>query len=246
MIRPSVRVAFFPSCLVDQCWPAAGVGAVRVLRRLGCEVGFDPAATCCGQPAYNAGHHAPARVQAQQWIASFERSGADHAVLCSGSCTAMVQHFQHLFEKGDPWHARAAAMAERTHELCAFIVRELGIDDVGASFAGRIGWHDACHGLRELGLHDEPRALLRRVRDLEFVELPEADACCGFGGTFAVKFPELSVAIADRKLEAIEAAQLDGLASADASCLMHLEGRLSRRGSTLRVLHIAEILGGTA
>lgn len=241
-----MRVSVFPTCLVDQCWPSAGVGTVRLLRRLGVEVGFDPQATCCGQPAWNSGHRGPARLQAQQWIEAFERARAEHAVIPSGSCAAMVKHFPHLFEAGDPWHARAEQMATHTHELCAFVVRELGIDDVGASFRGRIGWHDACHGLRELGLHDEPRALLRRVRGAEYVELPEADSCCGFGGTFAVKYPEISTAIADRKLEAIAAADIDVVVAGDASCLMHIEGRLSRVGSKVRSMHIAELLGGSS
>lgn len=244
MIPPPLRVALFASCLVDQCWPSAGVGAVQVLRRLGCEVSFDPRATCCGQPAYNSGHHGPARTQAEQWITSFERSGAEHAVLPSGSCAAMVHHFARLFAHDDPWHARAEQMAARTHELCGFLVRVLGARDVGAAFDGALTWHDACHGLRELGLREEPRQLLRHVRGARFVELAEAESCCGFGGTFAVKFPELSVAILDRKIDAIAGAGVDAVVSGDASCLMQIEGRLRRRGVAVRVVHVAELLGG--
>ncbi|MBI5852498.1 MAG: (Fe-S)-binding protein [Planctomycetes bacterium] len=240
-----MRVALFASCLVDQCWPSAGAGALAVLRRLGCEVSFDPRATCCGQPAYNAGHRGPARLQAQQWIASFERSGAEYAVLPSGSCTAMGHQFPRLFAAGDPWRARAEHFAECAHELCGFLVSVLAVDDVGASFHGTITWHDACHGLRELGLREEPRHLLKKVRGARFVELADADACCGFGGTFAVKHPELSVAIVDKKVEAIAASGVDAVVASDASCLMQIEGRLRRVGSPVRVVHVAELLGGT-
>jgi L-lactate dehydrogenase complex protein LldE len=239
-----VRVALFVTCLVDQVWPTVGTATVAVLRRLGCEVRFDPAQTCCGQPAYNTGYLAPARRQAQSWIEIFERSGCERAVLPSGSCGAMVHHFPRLFADDPGWRARAERMAEHSHELCQFLVDVLGVDEVGAVHEGRVTWHDACHGLRELGLRDQPRRLLRRVRGLELVELPDSDACCGFGGTFSVKYPEISVAIADRKCERIAGTGVDAVVSGDVSCLMLIEGRLRRQGSPVRALHIAEILGG--
>ncbi|MGE0143212.1 MAG: (Fe-S)-binding protein [Planctomycetota bacterium] len=241
-----MRILLLPTCLVDQCWPQVGLGAANLLERLGCEVVVDPAATCCGQPAFNSGHLRSARAQASQWITSFERSRADYVVLPSGSCGAMVHHFDGLFDASDPWHARASSMASVTVELCSFVVRILGVTDVGAEFSGRVGWHDACHGLRDLGIRSEPRQLLAAVRGAQYVEIPEADSCCGFGGTFAVKYPEISVAIADRKLDAIRAAEIDLLVSGDASCLMHIEGRMRRVGLNVRVMHIAELLGVSA
>src|SRR5256885_2105397 len=142
----------------------------------------------------------------------------------------MVHHYDQLFDDS-AWRARARGVADRTHELSSFLVNQLGVEDVGASFSGQVTWHDACHGLRDLGIKDEPRRLLRRVTGAELVELPNAEACCGFGGTFSVKYPEISVAILDEKVDAIERAGVDAVVSGDASCLMQIGGRLSRRGS---------------
>src|SRR5581483_8721577 len=218
-----MRVSLFVTCLVDQLWPSAGVGAVEVLRRAGCSVEFDERQTCCGQPAFNIGYRPEARALAERLITIFESGAADAIVCPSGSCTAMVHHFETLFDDAG-WRERARDVAARTHELSSFLVNRLGVEDVGASFPGRLTWHDACHGLRELGIRDEPRRLLRHVRGAELVELPEADACCGFGGTFSVKYPEISVAILDRKVEAIERAGVSAVVSADASCLLQIGG----------------------
>jgi L-lactate dehydrogenase complex protein LldE len=239
-----MRVALFVTCLVDQLWPAIGVGAVHVLRRVGCTVEFDEAQTCCGQPAYNTGYRAEARSLAQRFIELCESSGADAVVSPSGSCTAMVHHYEDLFEDTG-WRERARAVAERSYELGAFLVNRLGIDDVGATYPGRLTWHDACHGLRELGIRSEPRRLLRHVRGAELIELPNAEACCGFGGTFSVKYPEISVAMLDQKVAAIEALGVDAVVAGDASCLMQLEGRLQRCGSRVRAVHLAEVLAAT-
>ena len=154
----------------------------------------------------------------------------------------MVHHFHDLFADDDEWRARAQALASRTHELGSFLVNVLGVDDVGASFSGRVGWHDACHGLRDLNVHREPRRLIQQVRGVEFVELANADACCGFGGTFSVKYPEISVAILDNKIDAIEKAGVRAIVSSDASCLMQIGGRLSRNGSAVKPMHLAELL----
>ena len=240
-----MRVSLFVTCLADQIWPSAAIGAVRVLRRVGCSVEFDDRQTCCGQPAFNTGYRAEARALARRFIEIFEAAGADAIVSPSGSCTAMVHHYNDLFEDA-AWRARAKAVAERTYELSTFLVNRLGVEDVGASFPGRLTWHDACHGLRDLGLKSEPRRLLRHVRGAELVELPNAESCCGFGGTFSVKHPEISVAMLDEKVEAIEAAGVDAVVSGDASCLMQIGGRLSRRGSSVRALHLADVLGSTA
>ncbi len=240
-----MRVSLFVTCLADQLWPAAAVGAVEVLRRAGCTVEFDERQTCCGQPAFNTGYRDEARALARRLIGIFEASGADAIVSPSGSCTAMLHHYEQLFEDAG-WRARAAALAERTHELSAFLVHTLRVEDVGASFSGRLTWHDACHGLRDLGIREEPRRLLRHVRGAELVEMANAEACCGFGGTFSVKYPEISVAILDEKVDAIERAGVDAVVSGDASCLMQIGGRLSRRGSPVRAMHLAEILAARA
>ena len=242
----SKKVSLFVTCLVDQLWSNVGVSAVEVLRRAGCEVEFDNRQTCCGQPAFNTGYRKEARKVAEQFIRLFEEKEGQPIVSPSGSCTAMVHHFPELFEDDEGWRKRAEAIAARTHELSSFLVRVLKVEDVGASWAGRLTWHDACHGLRDLNLKSEPRSLIRRVRGAEFVELENADACCGFGGTFSVKYPEISVAILDQKIEAIERAGVDAVVSGDASCLMQIGGRLSRKGSKVQVMHIAELLASRA
>ena len=237
-----MKVSLFVTCLVDQLWTSIGVSSVEVLRRVGCEVEFDQRQTCCAQPAYNTGYFKEAREVAQRFISIFEESDADAIVSPSGSCTAMVHHYSQLFA-GDPeWLPRARAVAAKTHELSSFLIRVLKVEDVGASWQGRLTWHDGCHGLRDLNLKSEPRTLIRNVRGAEFVELEHADACCGFGGTFSVKYPEISVAILDQKIDAIERAGVDAVVSGDASCLMQIGGRLSRNGSKVRTMHLAELL----
>jgi L-lactate dehydrogenase complex protein LldE len=237
-----MRVSLFVTCLVDQLWPSIGTSAVEVLRRAGCDVEFDQRQTCCGQPAFNTGYRNEARTLARRFIEIFDESKADAIVSPSGSCTAMVHHFRELFAEDEVWRARAESIAERTHEFASFLVNVLGVDDVGASFDGRVTWHDACHGLRDLNLHSEPRRLIRNVRGVEFVEMANADSCCGFGGTFSVKYPEISVAILDNKIESIEKADVRAVVSADASCLMQIAGRLSRQASPVRAMHLAELL----
>jgi L-lactate dehydrogenase complex protein LldE len=236
-----MRVSLFGTCLVDQLWPSIGVSTVEVLRRAGCEVAYDPRQTCCGQPAFNGGYRGDARALARRFIEVFEDAPDDAIVSPSGSCTAMVRHFRELFPDA-AWRRRAETVAARTHELGAFLVNVLGVEDVGASFVGRVTWHDACHALRDLNVHAEPRRLIRNVRGAELVEMANADACCGFGGTFSVKYPEISVAILDAKIDAIERAGVRAVVSTDASCLMQIEGRLSRTGSGVRALHLAELL----
>lgn len=241
-----MRVSLFVTCLVDQMWSSIGVSTFEVLRRAGCEVEFDDRQTCCGQPAFNTGYREEARQVAQRFIRIFEESKAEAIVSPSGSCTAMVHHFPELFTGDVQWTERAQAIAARTHELSAFLVRVLAIDDVGASWSGKLTWHDACHGLRDLNLKSEPRKLIRNVRGAEFVELENSDACCGFGGTFSIKYPEISVAILDQKIEAIERSGVQAVVSGDASCLMQIGGRLSRKGSSVRVMHLAELLASRA
>jgi len=240
-----MKVSLFVTCLVDQLWTSIGVSSVEVLRRVGCEVEFDQRQTCCAQPAFNTGYLPEARQVAQRFISIFEESNADAIVSPSGSCTAMVRHYPELFTHDAEWQKRAVSVAAKTHELSAFLIRVLKIEDVGAAWSGRLTWHDACHGLRDLNLKSEPRTLIRNVRGAEFVELEHADACCGFGGTFSVKYPEISLAILDQKIEAIERAGVQAVVSGDASCLMQIGGRLTRRGSKVRVMHLAELLSST-
>lgn len=243
-----MNVSLFVTCLVDQFWPEAGRATARVLERAGCRVHFDDRQTCCGQPAFNSGYRDEARQVVQHLIEVFEDRDPEAIVLPSGSCTSMTRHWDDLFPGGDPWRERARSVAARCHELSGFLVRVLGRTDLGARFAGRVTWHDACHGLRELCICEEPRALLREVEGLELVELDDdaSRECCGFGGTFSIKYPEISVAMLDRKLEKIERSGVGAVVSGDVSCLMQLEGRLSRRGSKIRTLHLAEVLAGGA
>lgn len=237
-----MKVSLFVTCLVDQMWSSIGTSCVEVLRRAGCEVEFDERQTCCGQPAFNTGYRDEARQVAKRFIEVFEQSKVDAIVSPSGSCTAMVHHYAELFADEPQWLARAQAVAARTHEFSSFLVRVLKVEDVGASWKGRLTWHDACHGLRDLNVKSEPRRLIRNVRGAEFVEVENAEACCGFGGTFSVKYPEISVAILDQKIEAIERAGVDAVVSGDASCLMQIGGRLSRKGSRVKAMHLAELL----
>ncbi len=237
-----MRVSLFITCLIDQLWPEIGTCAVEVLRRAGCEVVFDRRQTCCGQPAFNTGYRSEARKLARRFIEIFEEADAESIVCPSGSCAAMAHHFEELFPDDQEWRNRARALAERTHEFGSFLVNVLGIEDVGASFRGRVTWHDACHGLRDLNIHSEPRRLIQNVRGVEFVEMANADACCGFGGTFSVKYPEISVAILDTKIDSIEKTGVRAVISGDASCLMQIGGRLTRKKSQVRVMHLAELL----
>jgi L-lactate dehydrogenase complex protein LldE len=215
---------------------------VEVLRRIGCEIVFDERQTCCGQPAFNTGYRHEAQKFAKRFIEIFEDTDAEAIVAPSGSCTAMVKHFDELFPKDEQWRARAEKIAAKTHELAGFLVNVLKTVDVRASTSGRFTWHDACHGLRELQLREEPRRLLKNVKGLEYVEMSNADVCCGFGGTFSVKYPEISNGILDNKIEAITKANVDTVVSGDASCLMQIGGRLSRLGSSVETMHLAEVL----
>ena len=240
-----MKVALFVTCLVDQLCPNVGIATVEVLERAGCEVTFDERQTCCGQPAFNTGYRNEARKFAKRFIEIFEDSDAEAIVSPSGSCTAMVKHFHEVFSDVPLWRDRADRVAAKTHELSSFLVNVLGVENLGAVSTGTATWHDACHGLRDLGIQDEPRRLLRNVKGLEFVEMENADVCCGFGGTFSVKYPEISAGILDNKIEMIEKCGAEMVVACDASCLMQIGGRLSRVGSSVQTRHIAEILAST-
>ena len=237
------RVGLFVTCLVDLFRPSVGFAAVKLLEDAGCQVKVPRAQTCCGQPAYNSGDRRDAAALARQTIAAFE--GLDHVVAPSGSCAAMIkEHYPALLE-GDPhWRTRAEALAERTHELVSFLADVLEVDAVAAAFPVRATYHDSCSGLRELKIRAQPWRLLASVQGLELAELPEGEACCGFGGTFCVKYPEISNEMVNAKADCIESTGAELLLAGDLGCLMNMAGKLKRRGSKVQARHVAEVLAG--
>ena len=235
------QVSLFVTCMVDQLFPKVGIAMADVLERLGYRVDFPEAQTCCGQPAFNSGYRAEARAVARHFLKTFEAS--ERIVVPSGSCTAMVtHHFADLFHKEPETLARIHVLEKRIWEFSTFLTTVAGVEDVGASMDGVATFHDGCHALRELGIRSAPRRLLSRVRGLELREMTPAEECCGFGGTFSVKFAELSGAMARTKIEAIERTGADTVVSLDPSCLMQIQGALSRAGSSIRTMHLAEVL----
>ena len=235
------RVGLFVTCLVDLMRPSVGFAAAKLLEEAGCQV-FVPAQTCCGQPAWNSGDRRTTRAIAEHVIEAF--SSFAYVVAPSGSCAGMIRKFPEVFE-GDPnWTPRAHALAGKTHELTSFLVDVMFVSKVEAKFSAKVTYHDSCSGLRELGVKAQPRKLLRSVEGLELVEMKEADVCCGFGGTFAVKYSEVSNAIVSKKTEAISAAEPELLLAGDLGCLMNMAGKLSREGKTTQVRHVAEVLAG--
>jgi len=243
MPQDSPRVGLFVTCLVDLIRPSVGFAAVRLLEQAGCLVEVPRAQTCCGQPAYNSGDRADTRAIAAAVIEAFE--GFDYVVAPSGSCAAMIrEHYPPLFAD-DPAMAEAARdLAGRTHELISFLTDVRGLDAVEARFDGRVTYHDSCSGLRELRVREQPRALLATVDGVELTELPDADVCCGFGGTFCVKYPDISNVMVSTKADAIEGTGADTLLAGDLGCLLNMAGKLKRRGSAVQVRHVAEVLAG--
>jgi L-lactate dehydrogenase complex protein LldE len=240
-----MRVSLFITCLVDQLFPDVGEAMVATLRRLGVEVSFNDAQTCCGQVAFNTGYRPEARAMAEHFINVFENDKADFIVAPSGSCTAMVRNYYgELFHGPDDqeWRERLTRVRSRLREFSEFIVNELGVEDVGARFPARVTYHDACHLLRELGISDQPRRLIRAVRDVDFVEMDAPDTCCGFGGTFSVKYGEISNAILQEKLARIANSGVKYVVANDSSCLMQIAGGLSRANSPVKTMHLAELL----
>lgn len=238
-----VRVGLFVTCLVDLLRPSVGFAAVKLLTEAGCEVDVPTAQTCCGQPAYNSGDKATAQEIARQTIAAFE--GFDYVVAPSGSCAGMLKtHYPALLADDRQWAARAKVFGTKVHELIAFLVDVRGMTAVAAEFKGRATYHDSCSGLRELGIHAQPRLLLGSVKGLDLVEMADSDVCCGFGGTFSVKYPDISNAIVARKTENIAATQADVVLAGDLGCLMNMAGKLSRQGRPIAARHVAEVLAG--
>ncbi|MFD4572562.1 (Fe-S)-binding protein [Streptomyces sp. NPDC058417] len=245
-----MRVALFPTCVNETVQPATAVATVTVLERLGVQVDFPFAQTCCGQAQYNTGHRRATEPLALRTARAFE--GYDHVVAPSGSCVAMIRdNYPRLGARaaaegrGDTLARQADSLAGRVVEFTEFLVDVLGVTDVGAWFPHRVTYHPSCHGLRVLRLGDRPRRLLAAVEGLELVDLPGAEECCGFGGTFAVKNPDVSTAMGADKIRNAESTGARVLCGADNSCLLHLDGMLRRQGSALRPLHLAEILAST-
>ncbi len=243
MAADGPRVALFATCLVDLFRPSVGFAAVRLLRAAGCRVYVPRAQTCCGQPAYNSGDRDDAKRIALQVIDAFE--DADYVVVPSGSCGGMIAHHYPALLSDEPdAAARAQALAGRTYELVSFLVDVMGITEVAARHTATATYHDACAGLRELGVKGQARTLLGSVEGLELRELPDSEVCCGFGGTFCVKYPDISNAMVDDKADAVASTEADTLLAGDLGCLMNIAGKLQRRGSRVAVRHVAEVLAG--
>jgi L-lactate dehydrogenase complex protein LldE len=237
------RVGLFVTCLVDLFRPTVGFAAIKLMEDAGCTVEVPMAQTCCGQPAYNSGDRADARALAEATIRAFEEF--DHVVAPSGSCAGMLSHHYPRLFVGDPaWEARAGAFGAKVHELVSFLTDILGVERVAASHAATVTYHDSCSGLRELGIRAQPRALLRSVEGLELKEMRDPDVCCGFGGTFCVKYPAISNAIVEKKTEDIRSTGAELLLAGDLGCLMNMAGKLRREKSTVEVRHVAEVLAG--
>ncbi|MEJ2282978.1 MAG: (Fe-S)-binding protein [Desulfobacterales bacterium] len=236
-------VTLFIQCLVDGIYPEVGEAMVAIFRKLGIELTCPNRQTCCGQPAYNSGYQAEARWAAQRFIEIFESA---QAIVCpSGSCVTMVRHhYSQLFADDTVWSQRAQRVADKTFELTEYLVDILKVDDLGSRYEGVVTYHDSCHLLRNLRIKAQPRRLLSKIAGTEFVELKDSDFCCGFGGSFSFKYADISAAMAADKAKNIIASGADTVVGCDMGCLMNIQGRLSREGSAIKVMHIAQLLAG--
>ena len=237
------KATLFIQCLVDVMYPEVGVAMLKIFDKLGIPVDCPTDQTCCGQPAFNAGYRQHAKVAARRFIEIFE---SKEVIVCpSGSCVAMVRHhYPQLFDSEPRWQRRAEAVAAKTYELSQYLVDVLGIDELGARYSGKLTYHDSCHALRTLGIRQQPRQLIAKVAGAELVEMNESERCCGFGGSFAVKYPDISTAMVTDKVDQIIATGADAVVGIDISCLMNIQGLLSRRKSSVKSVHIAELLVG--
>ena len=235
------RVSLFVTCIVDQVFPNVGLAMAEVLERIGCSVDFPRGQTCCGQPAFNSGYQEEARRVARHCLDVFRDS--ETVVVPSGSCASMItHHFEDIFRGDSRRLEEAHRLAPRVWEFSRFLLEVAQVDDVGARFDGVVTYHDSCHALRELQIKDGPRRLLGNVRGLELREMDAAEECCGFGGTFSVKFPEVSGGMARTKIDSILRTGASAVVSVDSSCLMQIQGTLARAGLPIRTLHLAEVL----
>ncbi|MCR4265586.1 (Fe-S)-binding protein [Nitratireductor sp. ZSWI3] len=240
--KKTPRVGLFVTCLVDLFRPTVGFAAVKLMEEAGCTVEVPMAQTCCGQPAYNSGDREDAAAIARQTIEAFEEY--DYVVAPSGSCAGMLKKHYPSLLKATSWEERADAFSGKVHELMSFLVDVLGVTSVHARHEGSVTYHDSCSGLRELNVQKQPRQLLATVEGLELKEMPNADVCCGFGGTFCVKYPDISNKIVEEKTASIAASGAETLLAGDLGCLMNMAGKLHRQGSGIKVRHVAEVLAG--
>jgi len=240
----AMRVGLFVTCLVDMMRPGIGFAALRLLEAAGCDVVVPATQTCCGQPGYNSGDRKAARALALKMLKEFV--GCDYIVAPSGSCAGMIRvHYPALFGDDPVLNETYRRLTERTYELTDFLVNVAGLENVPGVFSGSLTYHDSCAGLRELGVQAQPRALLAKMPGVRLSEMRESTTCCGFGGTFSVKFGDISTAMAEKKCEHAAQAGADAIVGGDLGCLLNIEGRLRRRGDEkTRVLHIAEVLAG--
>jgi len=240
-----MKIALFATCLVDLFRPSVGFAAVKLLQQAGCEVIVPPHQVCCGQPAFNNGDRDNARAIARQVIDAF--SDYEYVVVPSGSCGGMIKiHYPELFASDAGYQARAEALASRCYELTQFLTDVLGVESLDAIYPGKVTYHDSCSSLREMQIRRQPRTLLGKVKQLELAEMTDTESCCGFGGTFCVKYPEISTRMVNDKVNAIKQSGADTLTAADLGCLLNLAGRLKRVDSPVKVFHVAEILAGMA
>lgn len=239
--KQSVQASLFATCIIDQLYPEVGVSVVRVLRKLGVDVAFPADQTCCGQPLYNSGYTRQARQLAQRVLKSFEASR--YVVVPSGSCAAMMRVFYlDLFEDDAELHQQARQLASRVYEFSEFLVNVLQAENLGARYPGRVAYHPSCHLLRELEVREQPTNLLHGVSGLELVDLPQGEVCCGFGGTFSVKYPHISQAMVAEKVANVTSTNASTLVSCDMGCLMNIGGALSRQGQATKIRHLAQVL----
>ncbi len=237
-----MKVSLFIPCFMDQFYPDVGEAVCRVLRKLGHELDYPEGQTCCGQPAFNSGHMKQAACVAKRFLPHFD--SADVVVAPSGSCAAMIKtFFKDLFGPEDQEAVRQ--LAEKTWEFSDFLVTKLGVTDVGARFPATVTYHDGCHGLREVGVYQQPRTLLNEVKDLTLIEMTEGQTCCGFGGTFAVKFPKISSSMAQVKTASAAETGAEYIVSGDSSCLMQIQGYVEKQKQTMKTIHLAEVLAST-
>ena len=236
-----MKVSLFVTCLADNLYPEVVESVARILTDYGCEVDFPEAQSCCGQPAFNSGYQDEAREVSRQLIRAFEHS--DYVVSPSGSCAGMVHHFYpYLFQDEPEWAAKAEALVGKMYEFSQFLVGVLGVTDVGASFPHKVTYHPSCHGMRLLGVKDEPMQLLSAVADIEYQDLPSRDDCCGFGGNFAIKMADMSEAMVCEKAANVCRSGAEVLVGTDMGCMMNIGGRLNKEGKPVRVMHLAQLL----
>ena len=235
------KVSLFIQCLVDSMFPETAEAMITVFQRLNIAFDYPTEQTCCGQPAFNSGYRNDAAVAARRFVEIFED---EEIIVCpSGSCVHMVRHhYPELFKDDPDMLARATAVGKKTFEFTQYLVDELNLSNIGSEFNGSVTYHDSCHLTRGLNINSQPRTLLRHINGLEFIEMKDSDTCCGFGGTFAMNYPEISTAMVDDKIENILASGAKIVTGCDISCLMNIQGRLSRRGEDVKVMHIAELL----